>query len=155
MCSHWAQHIFLNPVPTCRRHRRCAHRLITGLLPGQHWMVAAERRVRSEGCDPEDFSRLADYNALLYVSPQTDDNLQTNLYWKLSALRLTQGCYWGFTNHVQQTSCRCKLWANATEMTCSVLTRFIVPCQPRIDRCHFTLRSPSDRNSNILGLLCY
>lgn len=50
MCSKWAQHIFLNPVPACRRHRcLCAHRLITGLLPEQHWMVAADRRVRSEG----------------------------------------------------------------------------------------------------------
>lgn len=44
--------------------------------------------------------------------------------------------------------------AGVTEMSSSALTRFVVAAEPRIVRCHFTLRYPSDRNSNALGPLC-
>lgn len=59
MCSKWAQHVFWIRFRCADDTDARAHRLITGLLPEQHRIVAAERRMRGSS-NPEDFSRLTD-----------------------------------------------------------------------------------------------
>lgn len=49
MCSKWAQHIFWIRFRRADDSAACAHRLITGLLPAQRCVVAAERLLRSGG----------------------------------------------------------------------------------------------------------
>lgn len=71
MCSEWAQHFLWIRFRRADDTDACAHRLITGLLPEQHWMVAAERRVRSEGCPTRRISHGSRTRMLSYMHPHT------------------------------------------------------------------------------------
>lgn len=159
MCSYCAQHIFW--IRFRSADDTYAQRLITGLSPEQHWMVAADRRVRIEGCQNRRISHGSRTRMFFYLysykrmtaSKQTyTENFQLYL-WRGGVIEIYFILFFIYRFR-EQTSCRCKLWANVAEMTCSELTRFIVPYQPRIVRCHFTLRYPTAWNSNQLGLLC-
>lgn len=67
MCSDCAQHIFW--IRFRSADDTDAHRLITGLLPEQHWMVAAERRVRSDCCQNRRISHGSRTRMLFYLYP--------------------------------------------------------------------------------------
>lgn len=65
MCSNCAQHIFW--IRFRSADDTDAHRLITGLSPEQHWMVAADRRVRIEGCQNRRISHGSRTRMLFYL----------------------------------------------------------------------------------------
>lgn len=157
VCSSRAQHIFWIRFRRADDTDARAHRAITGLLPEQHWIVAAERRMRSEARQTQWISHGSRTRMLFSVHPHERMTTSKQTYTENFQLSVWRGGVIEIffpTRFKKQTSCRCKLWANVTEMTCWALTRFIVPWQPCIVRCHFTLRYPSVWNSNILGLLC-
>lgn len=55
--------------PACRRQLCLCSPTDHSALPGQHWMVAAERRVRSEGCQTRRISHGSRTRMLFYVYP--------------------------------------------------------------------------------------
>ena len=67
--SDWAQRVCWIRLWRTDDTDASAHRLIIGLLPEQHWMVAAERRVRSEGCQTRRISHGSRTRMLFYMYP--------------------------------------------------------------------------------------
>lgn len=155
MCRDRAQHI--SRIRFRSADDTDAHRMITGLLAEQYWMVAAERRVRSEVIQNRRICHGSRTRMLFYLYPHKRMTASEQTYSENFELCLWRGGVIEifFKNPVrEQTSCRCSLWANVTDKPCLELTRFIVPCQPRIVRCRFTLRYSTAWNSNKVGLLC-
>lgn len=131
--------------------------LITGLLPEQHWMVAAEKRVRSDCCPNRRISHGSQTRMRFYLYPHKRMTASEQTYSENFELCLWRGilflCVFFFFKITRSKSSRhhhaganCGLrFFFLLAMTCSELTRFAVPCQPRIVRCHFTLRCCTQR----------